>query len=130
MLKMSSVGKGKEFEKKCIGFLESVFDFICTRDDKKYLVEAKYNKNNIKPILRKSQEAADFVITNDGEEFILIPRDDFDEKIKISEEDDALIKVSTETFKRLDKRKGFNGCVSFDDVMNNLMDQEEENNSK
>lgn len=40
------------------------------------------------------------------------------------------IKVKHNTYKRLDKRKGFNGCVSFDDVMNNLMNQEEENNSK
>ena len=40
------------------------------------------------------------------------------------------IKIKPDTYKRLSKRKGFNGCVSFDDVMNNLMDQEEENNSK
>lgn len=40
------------------------------------------------------------------------------------------IKVKPKTYERLAKRKGFNGCVSFDDVMNNLMDQEEENNSK
>ena len=43
---------------------------------------------------------------------------------------DTTIKVKPKTYKRLAKRKGFNGCVSFDDVMNNLMDQEEENNSK
>lgn len=42
----------------------------------------------------------------------------------------TIIKVKPKTYTRLGKRKGFNGCVSFDDVINNLMDQEEENNSK
>lgn len=41
-----------------------------------------------------------------------------------------MIKVKPETYDRLEKRKGFNGCISFDDVMNNLMNQEEENNTK
>lgn len=43
---------------------------------------------------------------------------------------ETTIKVKSETYKRLEKRKGFNGCVSFDDVIRNLMDQEEEYNSK
>lgn len=43
---------------------------------------------------------------------------------------DTTIKVKPETYKRLDKRKGFNGCVTFDNVLNYMMDQEEENNSK
>ena len=38
-----------------------------------------------------------------------------------------IIKVKPETYERLEKRKGFNGCVSFDDVIKNLIDQEEEN---
>ncbi len=140
---MSSVGKGKLFEKKCLGFLSSVFDevehlseskkatfdFKCISDNKEYFVEAKYNKNNIKPILRKSQEGADFVVTNDGEELVLIPRDEFDEKVIISTKDSILIKVKTETYTRLGKRKGFNGCVSFDDVIGYLMDREEGNNA-
>lgn len=42
----------------------------------------------------------------------------------------TIIKVKSETYVRLDKRKGFNGCVSFDDVIKYLMDQEEERNSR
>lgn len=40
----------------------------------------------------------------------------------------TIIKVKSETYARLEKRKGFNGCVSFDDVIKFIMDQEEENN--
>lgn len=43
---------------------------------------------------------------------------------------DTTIKVKPTTYERLGKRKGFNGCVSFDDVLNNLMDQEEDQKQK
>lgn len=41
-----------------------------------------------------------------------------------------IIKVKPKTYERLEKRRGFNGCISFDDVLNYIMDKEEETNSK
>lgn len=38
------------------------------------------------------------------------------------------IKVKPETYDRLDKRRGFNGCITFDDVINYTLDKEEEFN--
>lgn len=40
------------------------------------------------------------------------------------------IKVKPETYDRLDKRRGFNGCITFDDVINKSLDKEEEFNSQ
>lgn len=46
------------------------------------------------------------------------------------EEVEKSIKVKSKTYKRLEQRRGFNGCVTFDDVINYVMDREEEANSK
>lgn len=35
------------------------------------------------------------------------------------------IKVKPNTYDRLDKRKGFNGCITFDDVINHELDSNE-----
>ena len=131
---MSNVSKGKEFEKDCIVFLnslfdkvewlseekKSVFDFKCYKEDREYFIEAKYNRSNIKPTLRKSQKSADFVITNNGEDFILIPKNEFSEKIRVSKEDAILIKVSVATKTSLDLFK-IHPRQSYDEVIVKLI---------
>ena len=94
---MSNVSKGKEFEKDCIIYLnslfdkvewlseekKSVFDFKCYKDDREYLIEAK-----------------------------------FSDKIRISKEDAVLIKISIDTKTSLELMK-IHPRQSYDEVIRN-----------
>jgi Holliday junction resolvase len=82
---------GLEFEKKANDFLKerfekvvwlsqenfkSTFDFKCINNDKEYLIECKYSKNQ-KHILRGDQAKADFAVINFKDEILLIKNKDF-----------------------------------------------------
>ena len=111
--------KGRDFEKICFEYLKtiydgvkwlsyesglSIYDFECKKDGIIFMVEAKFKGGKTKPCLRYNQRNADFVITNKGKEFEMIPKEDFNEKVYITEPK-SIFRVNKDLLKVIDSYK-------------------------
>lgn len=124
---------GRNFEKKAFDYLKnmfdevdwlsetnkSVFDFRIVREGKFLYGDAKFSKNQDSVYLTPSQRDASFVITNDGEEIMFIEKKDFGGRVKVSENDDKIIKISEKTYLAI-RKLGMMG-ETFDNVLQRIM---------
>jgi len=112
---------GRDFERQAYEFLKKRFDkvtwlshdisssssidFKCFKDNGEYLIEAKYRGNKNKKVsLQYNQQECDFIITNEDDKIILIPKKDFDKKVYIKHERNV-IRVDPELIEVLSKNK-------------------------
>lgn len=128
---------GKAFEKEAYNILKgifekvewlsekksSTFDFKITHLGKDYYGDAKVIKRG-KPILRKAQHSANFIITTDGEEVKLIFGMALLYNAHYDFSDTKSIKLRKETILRLRSYKLIDRETD-DELVNRLLDQKE-----
>ena len=128
---------GKDFEKEAFNFLKlkfdkvfwmskknpiNHFDFKCFKKGIVYYIEAKRNSFSNVPTLRSFQKEADYVIfKGKNEKIVLIPKKDYDNKVRIDEGINIRIKKST--MQRLRIAKAERELSVYDDLINIALDE-------